>query len=108
MRYMIGYQLQESGRLLNEIVRNKEKVHEVYFAWGNMPSGRGGTASHSDLMPYEALQVQLAQLRYLADQGVGMNMLLNANCYGKDSLSRRFLMQTGDLISDFQEKLNLK
>ena len=35
MRYMIGYQLQESGRLLNEIVRNKEKVHEVYFAWGN-------------------------------------------------------------------------
>lgn len=107
MRYMIGYQLQESGRLLNEIVRNKEKVHEVYFAWGNMPSGRGGTASHSNLMPYEALQVQLAQLRYLADQGVGMNMLLNANCYGKDSLSRRFLMQTGDLISDFQEKLNL-
>ena len=107
MRYMIGYQLQESGRLLNEIVRNKEKVHEVYFAWGNMPSGRGGTASHSDLMPYETLQVQLAQLRYLADQGVGMNMLLNANCYGKDSLSRRFLMQTGDLICDFQEKLNL-
>ncbi len=107
MRYMIGYQLQESGRLLNEIVRYRDRVHEVYFAWGNMPSGRGGTASHSDLMPYEALQVQLAQLRYLADQGIGMNMLLNANCYGKDSLSRQFLLQTGDLISDFQEKLKL-
>lgn len=107
MQYMIGYQLQESGKLLAEIVKYKDRVHEVYFAWDKMPSGRGGTTTHIDLMPYEATQMQFAQLRYLADQGIHTNLLLNANCYGADALSRRFLMQTGDLIDDFIEKLNL-
>lgn len=107
MKYMIGYQLQESGKLLSEIIRYKDRVHEVYFAWDTMPSGRGTTGSHADLMPYEATALQFAQLSQLAQEGIHTNMLLNANCYGADALSRRFLMQTGDLIDDFREKLNL-
>lgn len=107
MRYIIGYQLQENGRLLDQIVKYKDRVHEVYFAWDKMASGRGGTTTHANLMPYEATQMQFAQLKYLAEEGIHMNLLLNANCYGADTLSRRFLMQTGDLIDDFTEKLNL-
>ncbi|MBR4887520.1 MAG: hypothetical protein IKU17_00060, partial [Clostridia bacterium] len=100
MKFMIGYQLQESGALLQEILRRKEQVHEVYFAWGSMASGRGGTAYHSSLLPHEAMQKQLQELELLAENGVATNLLLNANCYGKDSLSRRFLQETGDLIDD--------
>lgn len=107
MKYMVGYQLQESGRLMEEVVKNKEYIHEVYFAWGTMASGRGATAYHSERMPYEAEALQMHQLSRLAQQGIGMNMLLNANCYGRSSLSRNFLSQIGDMIADFQEKLNL-
>ncbi len=107
MKYMIGYQLQESGNLIREIIKNKEQVHEVYFAWGTMASGRGGTACHSDLMPHEAVQLQKEQLTRLSRQGIGMNLLLNANCYGADSLSRRFLLQTGDLLAYLQDALDL-
>lgn len=108
MKFTVGYQLQESGKLMEEILRNRERIYEVYFAWGTMPSGRGGTAYHSSLMPYEAIQLQMEQLTALAAHGIATNLLLNANCYGKDSLSRRFLSQTGDLIADFREKLGLR
>lgn len=34
MQFMIGYQLQQSGKLIEEILRSKEHIYEVYFAWG--------------------------------------------------------------------------
>ena len=107
MRYMIGYQLQESGLLIEEILKNKDRVHEVYFAWGNMASGRGSAIRQHSLLPHEAIQLQQQQLMSLAKKGIGMNLLLNANCYGKDSLSRSFLMQTGDLVAYLEDVLNL-
>ncbi len=107
MKYMIGYQLQESGSLVREIIKYKDRVHEVYFAWGTMASGRGGTTYHTDLMPHEAIHLQMQQLTEMAGQGVGMNLLLNANCYGRDYLSRKFLLQTGDLIDNLAAKIGL-
>lgn len=102
MQFMIGYQLQQSGKLIEEILRSKEHIHEVYFAWGAMPSGRGAVSQGEDLLPHEALQLQQQQLRQLHEAGIGLNLLLNANCYGKHSLSRSFLMRSGDLINYLQ------
>lgn len=98
MKYMVGYQWQESGLWMDEIIRQREHIHEVYFAWGSMASGRGATTAHAALLPHEALARQQADLRRLHENGVGLNLLLNANCYGRDSLSRAFLTQTGDLL----------
>ena len=107
MRYMVGYQLQESEALIQEIIRQKEKIHEIYFAWGDMASGRGSTVRHSALMPHEALLLQQKQLETLSGHGISMNFLLNANCYGDASLSRAFLLQTGDLIDHLSERIGL-
>ncbi len=107
MKYMIGYQLQESGALVQQILKFKEQVHEVYFSWGTMASGRGSTAHHTQQMPFDAIQLQKQQLTQLSRQGIGMNLLLNANCYGADSLSRQFLLQTGDLIAYLQDTVGL-
>ncbi len=107
MRYMVGYQLQEDEALIRELIRQKDKIHEVYFAWADMASGRGSTVHHSRLMPYEAAALQMQQLEKLAGHGIGMNLLLNANCYGASSLSRTFFMQTGDLIDVLSEKIGL-
>lgn len=108
MKFTIGYQLREDGKLMEEILKHRDRVYEVYFAWGSMPSGRGETAYRSGLMPHEAVALQLEQLSELARQGIATNLLLNANCYGKDSLSRRFLSQTGDLIAEFRETLGVR
>lgn len=108
MKYMVGYQLQQSGKLMAEILKYKQQIHEVYFAWGTMSSGRGGTALHSRMLPHEAVALQMAQLHELAQQNIGLNLLLNANCYGKDSLSRHFLMETGDLIDELRQTLTLR
>ena len=107
MKYMIGYQLQESGALMREILNRREQVYEVYFAWGSMASGRGETVFHSTLMPHEAQMRQFLDLKQLAENGIGLNLLLNANCYGRDSLSRSFLSQTGDLIDYLRAELGL-
>lgn len=98
MNYMIGYQLQDSGALLREIEKYRSQVLEVYFSWGTMPSGRGRTVLHSQMLPHEAQARQLADLQHLASLGISTNLLLNANCYGADSLSRKFLLETGDLV----------
>ena len=108
MNYMIGYQLQESGALLREIEQHRNQVHEVYFSWGTMPSGRGRTVAHSQLLPHEAQARQLNDLEHLASLGIATNLLLNANCYGADSLSRRFLMETGDLVDYLAGQVNTR
>jgi len=39
----------------------------------------------------------------LSQNGISLNLLLNANCWGASALSRDFLMQTGDLIGWMQD-----
>lgn len=107
MKYMIGYQLQESGALMAEILKHKDQIHEVYFSWGSMASGRGKTVYHSTLMPHEAQTRHFFDLKHLAENKISLNLLLNANCYGRDSLSRAFLSQTGDLIDYLQGEVHL-
>lgn len=107
MKYMAGYQLQPSGALMNAILQHKEHIHEVYFSWGRMPSGRGASAVRSELPAHQALQKQQEELQRLSQNGVSLNLLLNANCWGASSLSRAFLMETGDLISWMQDVFRL-
>lgn len=98
MKFMAGYKLQQSGAFMREIIRQKQHIHEVYFSWGSQPSGRGQTISNTGLLPHEALMRQMEDLKLLSDNGIPLNLLLNANCYGKDSLSRTFITGTGELI----------
>ncbi len=107
MKYMAGYQLQDSGVYLSELLKRKDQLHEIYFAWGAMASGRGETVYRSTLLPHEAQLRQYMELKQLAEAGIGMNLLLNANCYGRDSLSRQFLSRTGDLIDYLRAELQL-
>ena len=49
MRFMIGYQMTADNRFLSLMLRNKEKIGEVYFAWPDIPSGRGTMKSGKSL-----------------------------------------------------------
>ena len=107
MKLFLGYQTCKTGSFLNTILANKDAIDEVYFSWDAMPSGRSITGLQQDMLPWEASQRQRDELRKIADAGIGLNLLLNANCYGADSLSRSFFQSTGDLVDCLRNEWNL-
>ena len=107
MKLFVGYQLCQTDAFLKRILENRDRISEVYFSWGAMPSGRSATGLQKDLHPWEAEEQQRRQLRLLAEAGIGLNLLLNANCYGADSLSRSFFQSTGDLVDMLRSEWNL-
>ena len=107
MKLIVGYQLCQTDGFIKQIIANGDAVQEVYFSWDTMPSGRSIVGLQQKLLPWEASQMQRQQLKQIAAAGIGLNLLLNANCYGADSLSRHFFQTTGDLIDYLQQEMNL-
>ena len=98
MKLMVGYQLTKDNRLMDLILRNHAKIKEVYFSWGDLPNGRRPFTLSSDCHPWEAQRRLAGDLRTLAGHGVGLNLLLNGNCYGEYSLSKYLLDTIGDIV----------
>ena len=90
MRFSVGYQ--PDAAWIDAVVERAASVHELYFAYGSMPSGRA---------PVADADRQLEDLGRVADAGIGLNILFNANCYGARSLSRKFFTEVGDTIERF-------
>ena len=107
MKYLVGYQLTESDLLLQEILRDKSHLPEVYYSYGRMPNGRHDAAANASLTEWEALRRTDADLETLSRGGVTFNLLLNGNCYGRDSLSRSFLLRVCDTIDDLGARFGL-
>ncbi len=107
MKYMIGYQIADES-FINEIIAQKEHIYEVYFAWGDIPNGRNNQLISNVLLPWEAQARQISDLKRLSENGIALNLLLNGNCYGKDSLSRAFYNKLGDTIDYIAESFGLQ
>lgn len=90
MRFSVGYQLDRAW--VDAIVARADRLDEVYFAFGAMPSGRGAVAD---------VDGQLEDLGRLADAGLGLNLLFNANCYGARALAKGFFAEVGETVERF-------
>ena len=97
MRFSVGYQ--ENDRWMEAIVANRRSVYECYFSFGTMPSGRHGVCD-----PMR----QLDDLGRLADSGIALNILFNANCYGARAESKALFGEIGDALERFSEGGALK
>jgi hypothetical protein len=98
MKLTVGYQLTKDRRLVDLILQNKTSVKEIYFSWGDLPNGRRPFIFSGDCPPWEAQRRLVEDLRALAENGVGLNLLLNGNCYGEYSLSKHLLNTIGDSV----------
>lgn len=107
MKFSIGYQIDERDTLVPAILRHAARVQEVYFAFGDFPNGRHKQTRSSYLLPYEAQERQLADLDRLHKAGIALNLLLNGNCYGADSLSRSFFSKIGDTVDYLASRFSL-
>lgn len=108
MNLFVGYQLRPDSRFVDTIVENREHVKEVYFSWGKIPNGRNSTAIKYGFFDWEAIERQKRDLSRIANAGIGLNLLLNGNCYGKNSLARKFYDEIGNLIDYLESVYGMK
>ena len=107
MKYIVGYPIKENKAFLNTCILNKSDISEVYFSWGDTPNGRSGLSIDDGSTPFQLQLRQADDLKLLSSQGIRLNMLFNANCYGKDSQSREFFNRVGNLIDYISSEFGL-
>ena len=103
----VGYQLRRDDRFIRTILDYSDRVREVYFSWPGIANGRNAVPLVQDMTEWDALDRQISDLETLRRAGLGMNLLLNGNCYGAESLSRSLFTRIGDLVDWLGERLSL-
>lgn len=105
MEFLVGYRIDDDPRFLDYIIDHKDRISEVYFSWRSMKNGRGAIApSYNHLY---AEEMQSADLARLTAAGVGLNLLLNGNCYGAESQSRKLFCEIGDTVEYLSERFKI-
>lgn len=104
MKYFVGYQLFKDNKFVNYLISNKNKIEEIYFAWGDIPNGRNIQIDSTLFEPYEAIEKLKKDLELISKAEIKTNVLFNGNCYGKDSQSRLFFNKLGDTFDFLNRK----
>lgn len=107
MKFSVGYQIFENNEFTDEIIKNSSRVSEVYFSWGSWANGRSPMTENSAMTPWEVYKRQESDLKKISSAGIKLNLLFNAVCYGKDSLSRFFYEKIGDTVDYISSVLGL-
>ncbi len=105
MKFSVGYQLKNDDSLIQTINANRDSISEVYFAFGDLPNGRGRVTDQCEI-PFLAQKKQIDDLKKL--NGMPLNLLLNGNCYGKYALSRSFYNKLGDTVDFLLNEFELQ
>jgi len=109
MKFAVGYQLpEEDEEPLVDIVRDfRDHIHEVYFPWLDMPSGRSPMSTRDGAADWQAQPRLEADLRALKDMGVRLDILFNANCYGRQSLAVSLANRVGSVVAHLLDTVGL-
>ena len=43
MKFSVGLPLVPYDGFVEQIIKNKDRIYEVYFSWGDIANGRGGS-----------------------------------------------------------------
>lgn len=106
LKYTVGLP-KNNPQFLDCIIENKKHIYEVYFSFGDFPSGRSSQTGADSLSPFELMNIQTNALKTLSENGIKLNLLFNANCYGKDSQSRAFFEKIGETVDYIKETFGL-
>lgn len=89
MKFSIGYQLRERDEepFLSIVQKYRDSIAEVYFPWLDLPSGRGSLTNNDGYIDWNAQSILVSELRAMKAMGIKLDLLLNGNCYGADSMS---------------------
>lgn len=111
IRFAVGYQLAEDGEEpFSQLVADyRDHIAELYFPWLDTPTCRSGIATRRGYTDWTAQERLQEELRKIHDMGIRLDLLLNANCYGDDSISVSFanricsiVEQIGNIAGDLE------
>ena len=105
MQFAVGYQLVEGNEeSLVEIVRDyAPHIAEVYFPWGDLPSGRAAISKRRGYTVWTAQQRMEDDLRAFRAMGLKLDLLFNANCYGGHAASQYLANQVASVLDHLGE-----
>ena len=106
MKFAVGLP-KLNDAFVKTLIENREHIYEVYFSWADFPNGRSLQTLDTDLTPWEMLDRQRNALSSLAEADIPLNILFNANCYGKDSQSRAFFVKVGETVDYIKSSYGL-
>ncbi len=106
MKFIVGYPTRHVPGFVDEIITAKDHIHEVYFAFGDIPNGRNSIGTDGEL-PIERQMRLLGDLKRFSEHGIKLNLLFNGNCYGADSQSRAFFNKVGEITDYIQSSFGL-
>ena len=99
MKFAAGYQPPAFGRRFPEITRQyADCLSEVFFPWPGAASGRPPILTDREFSQEEAEAILCEDLRAIWDQGIALDLLMNANCYGAKAVSKQFEQEIRDQI----------
>ncbi len=99
MKFQVGYQ--NERRFIDHLLKNSGCISEIYFPWGGFTTGRGIVEGREQQKQLEA------DLRAFSESGIGLSLLLNGNCYGRNALSRKFFQTLGDTVDFIHSEYTL-
>ena len=105
MKFSVGLP-KNNEDFLNEIIKEKSHIYEVYFSWGDFPNGRSIQTQSDYYTEWEMQKKQIEALNTLRNE-IPLNLLFNAACYGKDSQSRAFFTKVGNTAEYIKNNFRL-
>lgn len=100
MKFAAGFQYIDGGTLFCEMIADYQThIGEVYFAFPGTASGRPDAGTPEECI--EQLEYELTAIRKM---GIGLDLLLNGNCYGAYAVSEKFRNEITGILKYLDKK----
>ena len=99
MNFAVGYKHISEGEPFSASVLDVPEVREVYFPWVEEPSGRPKVGYGEGDDAETVCDVLHDELVALKRGGKRLDLLLNANCYGAEAMSKRLEAHVIDILA---------
>ena len=96
-KYAVGYDWMIPGGFAAMVEPYLPTVKEVFFSWPGMVSGRN---VHLEKSIEESVEQLCGDLAWCRRNGVELDLLFNANCYGEDAFTENLRGQVYSVMED--------
>ena len=99
MKFAVGYQPPAFGKKFSEITASyTNQLGEIFFPWIGAASGRPPILTTKERDSKEAERILCQELLEFRKQGLALDLLMNANCYGEKAVSKAFEQEIREII----------
>lgn len=105
MKFAVGYQQAEEGEeSFVDVVRDyRDRIAEVYFPWGDMPSGRAALATRRGYTNWHTQRQLEEDLQAFRSMGIRLDLLFNSSCYGGRAVGEHLQNQVVSVLDHISD-----